>query len=111
MIDSAQLVDSDMNISFVRLVWKYVCVVMVAREMAFVAGRNRIHRLQINGMNTGHRRMSGAEYLFYVANIIRHFCRACGLSVHRATVRQQYSRQLSDKITACYVNINSCGVK
>jgi hypothetical protein len=26
MIDSAQLVDSDMNISFVRLLWKYVCV-------------------------------------------------------------------------------------
>jgi len=86
MIDSAQLVDSDMNISFVRLLWKYVCVAMVAREMAFVAYRNGIHRLQNNGVNTGHRRRPGTGSLFYVTNIVHHFCRACGLSVQWATV-------------------------
>jgi hypothetical protein len=36
MIDSAQLVDSDMNISFIRLLWKYVCVAMVAGEVALL---------------------------------------------------------------------------
>jgi hypothetical protein len=54
MIDSAQLVDLDMNISFVRLLWKYDCVAVLVREMAFIACRNGIHRLQNNGVNTGH---------------------------------------------------------
>jgi hypothetical protein len=34
--DSAQRVESDMNISFVRLLWKYGAVATVAGEMAAV---------------------------------------------------------------------------
>jgi hypothetical protein len=92
MIDSAQLVDSNMNISFVRLLWKYVCVAMVAREMAFVACRNGIRRLQNNGVTTGHRRMPGTRSFVYVTNVFRHFWRVCGLAIQWATVTQQYSR-------------------
>jgi hypothetical protein len=55
MIDSAQLLEAGMNILFPRLLWKYVCVIMVAREMAVVAYRNGIYRLENNALNTGHR--------------------------------------------------------
>ena len=91
MIDSAQLLDSDMNISFIRLLWKYVCVAMLAGEMAFVACRNGNHRLQNNGVDTGHSRMTGTGSLLYGINVFRHFCRVCGLSVQWATVTEQYS--------------------
>jgi len=96
MIDSAQLLDSDMNISFIRLLWKYVCVAMVAREMVFVACRNGNHRLQNNGVDTGHRRIPGTGSLFYALNVVCHFCRVWGLSVRWAMVTQQNSRYLSD---------------
>jgi hypothetical protein len=75
--DSAQLVESDMNISFIRLLWKYGGVATVAGEMVAVACWNGIHRLQDTGA-TGQRRMSATGSLFRVPNTVRHCRRACG---------------------------------